>query len=285
MTSDPQRLARMFRDAAPAGCPTPDEDLLADWVDTARRAWPQLAVSLDGFVAHLARHAAALGAEAPNVADLYLAYACASRDAAAIAELEARCLADVRKAIWQVSTADRDDVMQRVRVSLLVGDGAEPGIAKYGGRGSLRGWIRSIALRTAINHARAASREVAMDEADFLELAASAEAPELEPYKRRYRDELRGAFRDAVANLPVRQRNILRHYFIDHLTVDELGALYRVHRATAARWVNDVRAELVAAVRAALAERLGANDVGLRTVIELVASRLELSLERWVGEA
>jgi RNA polymerase sigma-70 factor (ECF subfamily) len=76
---------------------------------------------------------------------------------------------------------------------------------------------------------------------------------------------------------------LLRHYFIDHMTIDELSVLHRVHRATAARWINDMRAELIAAVRRALVAQLPANDVGLRSIIELVASQLDLSLERIVG--
>jgi len=247
------------------------------WVDAARAAWPQIAVPAERFVAHLGHHAAT--AE-PNVIDLYLACACAGGDRTAIDELEKRCIADVGKALWQVGAGDRDDVLQRVREKLLVGP--DPLIAHYAGRGSLRGWIRSIVLRTAIKHARGAARAVPLDEGDFLELAASSEDPALEPFKQRYRDEFRAAFRAAVDTLAVRHRNLLRQYFLDHMTIDELAVLYRVHRATAARWIHDVRAALVEAVREQLLARFA--DVELRSMIELVASQLELSLERLAVE-
>jgi RNA polymerase sigma-70 factor (ECF subfamily) len=252
---------------------------LASW-NTARAAWPDITMSLEAFTAHLEKHAET---EAPNVVDLYLACACVAGNARAIATLETTCIADAGKAVWQVGPVDRDDVLQKVRETLLVGTTGEPLIARYAGRGSLRGWVRSIVLRTAIKQARAQSRIVPLDEDGFIELAASSDDPEIETFKQRYRDEFRAAFRTAVESLSVRHRNLLRHYFLDHMTIDELAALHRVHRATAARWIHDVRCELVGAVRRALDAQLPANDVGLRSIIELVASQLDLSLERIVG--
>jgi len=260
----------------------PDEPS-RDWIATARAAWPEIDLPAEQFAAHLARHHVADLAE-PNIVDLYLACACAAGHPRAMAELETRCIADVGKAIWQVGVGDRDDVLQRVRELLLVRGDAEPLIATYAGRGSLRGWVRSIVLRTAIKTARANSRAVPLDEHEFLELAASSDDPELEPYKQRYRDEFRAAFRTVVDSLSVRHRNLLRQYFLDRMTVDELGVLYRVHRATAARWIHDVRAAVVDGVRRELAARLSVEDVGLRSMIDLVASQLELSLERLVGD-
>lgn len=271
--------------AADAGDPVtlPTAPELATAISSARAAWPELARTTPeddlAFARHLGRHDAGRSAGSP-LGELYLAWACAVGDARAIALLDERYIAGIGKAIWQVGIGDRDDVLQRVRELLLVSDA--PMIATYGGRGSLRGWIRSIVLRTAMKQARGI-RPVSLDEHDFLELAASADEPELEPFKQRYRDEFRAAFRTAVAALSVRHRNILRQYFLDRMTVDELGVLYRVHRATAARWVHEVRAELIAGVRAALATSIG-GDIGLGSMIDLVASQLELSLERLTAE-
>ena len=282
MLADSLQLTAVFRAAAPDVAP-PAEGELRRWVDTAAAAWPGIDVPIADFVAHIARYVAADAPTEPNVVDLYLAYACAIGNARAVATLDSRHLADVAKGIWQVEEGERDDVLQRVRELLLVHGRNGPLIARYAGRGSLRGWIRAIAMRTAIKHARGTHRLVPLDEQGFLEIAASSDDPTLDPYRQRYRDEFRASFGAAVATLTVRQRNLLRHYFIDHMTIDEIGALYRVHRATAARWIQDVRTELVAAVRAALRSRLG-NEVGLHTMIELVASQLELSLERLVGD-
>jgi RNA polymerase sigma-70 factor (ECF subfamily) len=275
----------VFRAFARDGGAVPDAGTLAVWIATAREAWPHIDLPDERFVLHLARHAPADLASPPNVVDLYLACACVEGNPQALAELDARYIVDIGRAIWQVGDGDRDDVLQRVREKLLVGGGGEPMIARYAGRGALRVWVRSVVVRTAIKQARSTAGVAVLDDEGFLELAASSDDPSLEVFKRRYRGEFREAFRTAVAQLSVRHRNLLRQYFIDHMTIDELGVLYRVHRATAARWIGDVRAELVHHVRHALDGSLAKDDLEMRNLIELVASQLELSLERLVAIA
>jgi RNA polymerase sigma-70 factor, ECF subfamily len=253
---------------------------LTDSLPRARAACPGVLMPDALLVEHLARHHRADAWQKVEVGDLLLARACAAADPVALALLESRCLADVTKAVLQVGVgaADCDEVMQSVRELLLVG--GAPHILRYGGRGPLRAWVRSIAVRTAIKHLRSVARQVPVDEEVFLEFAAAADNPELEPFKQRYREQFRAAFSDALAQLPVRQRNLLRHYFLDGMSIDEIGALYRVHRATAARWVNDLREEFQSAVRAALESRVALQGSELGSLLDLVRSQLELSLDR-----
>jgi RNA polymerase sigma-70 factor (ECF subfamily) len=65
--------------------------------------------------------------------------------------------------------------------------------------------------------------------------------------------------------------------------VDAIGESRGVHRATAARWVKRAHARLVRGVRAALQERLAMTDATYESVVRLIASRLELTLERYLG--
>ena len=65
---------------------------------------------------------------------------------------------------------------------------------------------------------------------------------------------------------------------IDELSIDKLGALYRVHRATAARWVASARRALVDATRDQMITRLGVDSVELDSIIRLVRSQLEISI-------
>ena len=281
-------LASEYLAALPAEVAGPDAGEVAAWLAStqtaAQAAWPQVALDAVVFARHLARHARGDGQwRELEAVDLYLARACADSNPKALALFESRCLADVTKAVLQLGlgAADSDDVLQRVREQLFVrGVAKEPLISRYAGRGSLRAWVRSIAVRTAIKEMRGAARLVSVDEEVFLEFAATTEDPELEPYKQRYREDFRAAFREAVAALSVRQRNLLRHYFLDGLSIDELGALYRVHRATSARWIVDLRAALLDGVRASLAVRLQLGEVELRQLLALVQSQLSLSLAR-----
>jgi RNA polymerase sigma-70 factor (ECF subfamily) len=64
------------------------------------------------------------------------------------------------------------------------------------------------------------------------------------------------------------------------LTVDILGRLHGVHRATAARWVEAARASVVRAVRRHLRGTLGLGASELDSIVGLVKSGLDVSLTR-----
>jgi RNA polymerase sigma-70 factor (ECF subfamily) len=91
---------------------------------------------------------------------------------------------------------------------------------------------------------------------------------------------VRGAFATALADLPRRERTILRQYHVDGLSIDELARLHGIHRATSARWIAAARADLVQRVRGHLRAALSLDDRELDSVIGLVRSRLDLSLSR-----
>jgi RNA polymerase sigma-70 factor (ECF subfamily) len=65
---------------------------------------------------------------------------------------------------------------------------------------------------------------------------------------------------------------------VDGLTIDEIGALYRVHRATAARWLARAQVGLTKEIRAALIRTLNLQPAELRSVLRLIRSGLQVSL-------
>ena len=83
---------------------------------------------------------------------------------------------------------------------------------------------------------------------------------ELDFLKQRYQQDFKEAFILALRGLTVRERNLLRQRFIYGLSLDELGALYRVNRATTARWVVQAREEVLADI---FAQVLGLERVGV----------------------
>lgn len=56
--------------------------------------------------------------------------------------------------------------------------------------------------------------------------------------------------------------------------------LYGVHRATAARWLADARAALGDAIRGELAGRLRIAASEVDSIVRLVQSRVDMSLDR-----
>ena len=98
------------------------------------------------------------------------------------------------------------------------------------------------------------------------------------------RREFRDAFQEAAASLEPRERTLLRYSVVDGLTVDDLGRLFQVHRASAARWVADARDKLTSRTRSSLARRLGVRVRDQESILRLVQSQLDLSLRSILEE-
>lgn len=219
-----------------------------------------------------------------RAADLYLAAACVAGDPAAIAVLDATLAATIRPALARlgIPPSDDDEIVQRVRVALLVRDEAGAcGLATYTGRGELRAYLRSAAVRIALKRLE---REPAPAPDDPDEILAwfqdPAESPELALRKRRYCDDLRAAFAHGLAALSPRERTVLRQHYLDGLTIDVLGPLHDVHRSTCARWIEAARVKLLREVRSHLRDNPALDARELEAAVALVQSQLDLSLYR-----
>lgn len=258
--------------------------LAAAWQQIAA-AWPGFADDPQGFFARVAPRVDPDGDLAGVAwADLALADACLRAAPGAHEAFEAGHgeALDAALAAAGVGADERAEARQRLRVRLLVqGTGEAPRLAGFAGRGSLRGWLRVAAVREALMLVRAARRRAAHevdDDGELLEQAAVAEDPELMLLRERCRDQLRAALTAAVAGLDARERTLLRLSLRDRLTVDQLGALYRVHRSTAARWLKALQAKLYASTRAQLAASLGLAAAEVESLIRAIGSRIDISL-------
>jgi RNA polymerase sigma-70 factor (ECF subfamily) len=170
------------------------------------------------------------------------------------------------------------DVQQIMRTRLLVGDGDGPAVTRYEGRGTLKSWVLISAIREAVRVRQHAARESAVDDDALIALAdrANIETPRVD--KERYREAFRVAFRAALAQLTPRDRVLLRMHVIDGLTIDQIGALQGVHRATAARWMERARATVSRNVRRDLMKQLGVDPFEAEELLQWVQSRIDLSL-------
>jgi RNA polymerase sigma-70 factor (ECF subfamily) len=214
----------------------------------------------------------------PHAADVELARACARGDVAAIGRLQAEHGPAVGAALRHhgVPAHVVDEVLAEVWTGLLLGDAARaPRIAGYVGRGSLRAWLRTIAVRTALRHLRARGAHAGDD--DLLASVADARPdPELALLRARYQPEVRAALAAALARVPRRVRTLLRQHHLDGLSIDRLAPLHRVHRATVARWLAHAHEQLLADVHTGLRARLGPclGDDELDSLVRLVRSQV-----------
>jgi RNA polymerase sigma-70 factor, ECF subfamily len=280
-------LARSFWAARYARSVREDElaTVAAKWIADAHDAWPDIALDEPAFVAGVAARLAADAtldqASAVHAADLWIATACAAGDPVALARFEERYMAPLGAVLASTRLApdEVDEVKQELRRKLLVADGEPPRIADYSGRADLRTWVRTAAIRTSIDLMRR-RRDLPVEAEELAVLPALAGDPELAHLKERYRDELRTAIGEAIAQLPPRDRLLLKYHYIDNLGIDRIGAIYNVHRATAARWLGAAREALAERAHRLLGARLGVTTSELRSIARLVESQLDLSIRR-----
>jgi RNA polymerase sigma-70 factor (ECF subfamily) len=295
-------LVRPFLDAAPAQV-RPALVAIADldrrlWtlVAEGRAAWPDVHVDAAHVVAFIARQVTSDLAEAAldglRPADLYLACGCARQLPHAIAAFDREYMreVDIALARMRIGPPRVSDVKQLVRQRLFVGGGTagaptSPGkIAEYGGRGDLRRWVRSVAVRTCLNDLRKGKREILVDDDQLIaQHAIAADDPEVEYMKRTYASEFKAAFSEALGKLGSREQTLLRYHHVDGLNIDEIGAIYRVHRVTAFRWLEKAKEVLVRSTLDTLRGRLKLPASELDSVLRMIRSQIHLSLVRHLG--
>ena len=246
-----------------------------------QKAWAGVDVSRARFTEFLEAREAPANQE--GLGELYLACGCLDADRVALQSAESEYVAVVREAVahMKLSSAVVDEVQQEVRTKLLLGsDSKPPAIADYAGQGRLRGFVKITAVRTAISTLRKDKRHQPSNQDALLSIPSPDLDPELQVMKARYRTEFSQAFEEAVGALSSRDRNILRLRLADDLTVDQVSNIYRVDRATVTRWLTKVRAALLRDTRNRMQHGLGIDGGELDSVMRLIESRLDVSVQR-----
>lgn len=165
-----------------------------------------------------------------------------------------------------------------LRIVAVKVDDALPKIANYRGRGPLQAWLRTVLIRTA----RAMiEKHPAVDNAEIEKIALGSgrhDDLEQEVLKNRFRGLLGPALRAAAGRLSSKERALIAMHYIDELSIDEIGAAYQIHRATAARWLNQARAHFLEATRDSVAQAANVGRLEVDSLIRHVKSHLDLSL-------
>jgi RNA polymerase sigma-70 factor, ECF subfamily len=253
-------------------------DVLREMYTAGRERWPELDLDFEPFERHCAK-VGGIGLsreEQPHGADLYLCCACYSgvREAAAALQREGDAVA--RAAISRI---DRDpdfvqEVVQDLWDKLLLGRAAKVGA--YAARGPLLGWVRVAATRVALDRMRARKTTMLQQSELNAELPAEGLSPEIRLIKARYGADFRVAFKLAVASLSGRERNVLHMYLKGGCNIDQIGKAYDVHRATAARWLEQARSVIYDTVRRELRTLSGeVTDSEFRSLARALRSDLD----------
>ena len=257
-------------------------DLASRIVAAGRAAWPEINLGEDVVGKYANPEAEGLP---EHDGDVYLAIALAVGNKEALRIFEDKMVPQIESALrrLRLPASTRDELVQTVRMDLLVGDGT-PKIADYAGRGELVGWLRVTATRKALTLLRKTNREESLDDLLLDQWPDAATDPSQDHLRKKYAKELKRAIHDAFAALEVRHRNLLRQHILDELTIDDLAKLYRAHRATCARWLADAREELGNNTRKRLIAALNIDKTDVNALLRFLDTDLELSISRMLKD-
>ncbi|MFT3709820.1 MAG: sigma-70 family RNA polymerase sigma factor [Archangium sp.] len=243
---------------------------MSDAIDRASQRWAGLELDRARFDEFRAERPGELASDE----ELVLVFACLAQNARALEIFEKEFIAPLRGVVRRFDV-DVDEVLQLIRTQLLVGP--PPRLEQFRGVAPLGAWLRAIATRAALNARRpAGGLERTGDE--VLELVSvGGPAPEVRMLRLEHASTFSEAFREAFQQLSPRQRNALRLQSLEALTLDQIGTIYSVNKATVSRWLSEARESLEKRVRNSLVGRLGLSGVELESFILAMRSQLELA--------
>jgi RNA polymerase sigma-70 factor (ECF subfamily) len=264
---------------------------LTEHFEAGRSKWSDFATSLTDFALELARRlsttpTALTPAELDSChgSDVYLAIACGRGIDAAIRALEATILVgSVNTAVNHTrATPDQGaEVTAILRRQLFVDEpGRTAACRSFSGRSALTRFVTVIATRELIRIVSRSRKEEPLEDDMLVASLAPGADPELSVMRRRYHGDVDESFRAALGQLTDRSRSVLRYQLVRKWSVAEIAEVYKRAPSTVNRWLAEAREELGEKVRHELAGRLAIDKSEVDSIVRLVQSRIELSLDR-----
>jgi RNA polymerase sigma-70 factor, ECF subfamily len=244
-----------------------------------RTAWPRTNLAEQAFSVWIKARNVGPGELEACGSDLYLAAACTLGDAGAVESFDRAYVQTVRPTLGRVALDPHstDELRQTLRVRLLTG--AAPRIGQYGGYGPLGAWVRVAAARVALELKEAERRD--RGDAEVVDkLVSSGGDAELLVAKLQHKDALSAALEESFTGLAAREKTLLRMHFLEQMTIDEMGVVFRVHRATVARWLVGIRHRILRQLCTKMSMDLDTSASEINSLIRLVRSDIELSVRR-----
>ncbi|HYY59630.1 MAG TPA: sigma-70 family RNA polymerase sigma factor [Pyrinomonadaceae bacterium] len=248
--------------------------------------------------------------------DLYLALACAQGNEHAWWEFDQSYRPFIERIARHLASAevDAEEVIDSVYVELFgtrVVDGVRQSkFATYTGRGTLRGWLRTVVWHAVIDMHRARRDEISVD--DWTESggetqdrpgwraeARGGEATMVDRIAReRYRAATLAALSSAMAALDDHEKLLLLYYHVEGLKLREIARLVeepasplrrwfqrqskrranapesRVHESTVMRWLEKVYAKVLDRFRTELEKKGGLSPAEIDVCIGLATEDL-----------
>ena len=248
--------------------------------------------------------------------DLFMALACANGNERAWWEFDQQHRAYLERVARHLAKTDVDaqDVIDSVYVELYgtrVVEGARVSkFATYSGRGSLRGWLRTVIWHSLVDMHRASHDEVSLDEmtetvgegaahATFAVAPVGGEDQMIDDIaRRRYRTATLASMDSAFASLEPHEKLLLLYYHVEQLKLREIARLVenessplrgwfqrksqqreknpagRIHESTVMRWLDKSYAKILQTFKSELQSNHGLTPEEVGICLELATDDL-----------
>jgi RNA polymerase sigma-70 factor (ECF subfamily) len=251
----------------------------AEWQLTAER----IQQTLDRSVAHRFANAPPTDAhtiqgylDSLHAADLALACACSDGNTAAwdffVAQYRPELYRAARAIAGEAASRELADSLYAELYGLRAVAGQRKSLFDYFlGRSKLTTWLHAIlAQRHVDGFRRARHTESLDDDADSGDRASLAAPAQLssDPERERYLAMLQGVLLAVLGTLEARDRLRLAYYYVEGLTLAQIGKLVGEHEATVSRKLERTRREVHKHVEAALRREKKLSDAQLRLCYE-----------------
>ena len=201
-----------------------------------------------------------------NVSDLALACACSAGNAAAwdffVAKFRPELYRAARAIAGESSGRELADSLYAELYGLRESGGERKSLFDYfHGRSKLTTWLRAILSQRHVDEIRRARRTEPLEDNDGEDSSETVVARNgtaeslLDPERRKYLAILQATLTLALDALAPRDRLRLAYYYVEELTLAEIGKLLGEHEATVSRKLERTRKDLRGRIDAALRER------------------------------
>jgi RNA polymerase sigma-70 factor len=223
-----------------------------------------------------------------QAADLALACACSGGNSAAWEFFVARH----RPALYRAARAIAGESAARELADSLYAElyglrevaGQRKSLFDYFlGRSKLTTWLHAILAQRHVDGIRRARRTESLDDdansADRPELAAPTQLSS-DPERERYLVMLQAVLQSVLATLEPRDRLRLAYYYVEALTLAQIGKLTAEHEATVSRKLERTRREVRKQVEAALRREKKLSDAQLQRCYDYAREEWPFDLTR-----
>jgi RNA polymerase sigma-70 factor (ECF subfamily) len=248
--------------------------------------------SADHRFGELAPPAPAVAAylESLHVEDLALACACADGHEAAWEHFVTTYRQDLRRAGCAITGDSSGTELADSLYADLYGLEERAGERRslflyFHGRSKLSTWLRAILSQRHVDAVRARRRTESLDVDDAAErLADPAAGSAPDPDRARYGALLSKALLSATAALDPAQRLRLAAYYLQGLTLAQIGRVTGEHEATVSRKLDRARRDLRAHVERVLRREFLLSDAEVEACLDSAADHEALDLSTWLRE-